>query len=1064
MNRSLQFFCSVLLGLFFLLPGLSAASHPAIANAKPSGNAGFAFSPEREADSLVLVTLYNATDGPNWRNTWDLNQPMDTWYGIQLNAAGQVVCIDMDGVVSCAGPHELGAGNGLKGTLPDLDLPQLRYLNLWRNNVSGALPNFTSLPELVFLDLGENNFDSQLPALDLPKLETLLIDRCNFSGPFPTFNLPALKELDITSNNFTAIPDLVGVPALERLTLSGNNYTGNIPDFSNIPNLKYLFLGYTTIEGPIPDFSNLPILEEFTIARSNINAPLTDFSNLPNLKKLEIGDSKISGTISDFSNLPNLTRLSLRRNQLEGAIPDFSNLPNLIFLIVEWNQLTGSIPEFSSCPKLQWIVLSYNQLSGPLPALANLQQLTHFFVGGNNLEGLVPDYQYLSAFFYFIMVENHFTFEDILPNFEALSTNLTGGFTYYLQKPILRDTTITVPENTSYSLELMIDDTVSTNVYTWYKNDELLRTIIGQNTLDFASFQYGDAGNYRCEVTNPNAPELTLQTENIQLEISNLSCRTMDSLTLVSFYETTNGPNWINTWDLTQPMATWFGVELNEAGCVYRIDLDGIADFGNFTGGSGNNLMGEMPDLQLPHLIYLDLGANALAGALPDFSGMGKLLYLYLGNNNFTGNLPDFSMLPELVILDVSVNFLTGSIPDFSNLPQLQRLELISTRFNVPMPDFSGIPKLERLNITNNNMPGPIPNFSNLPVLRSLFMGANKFTCLPDFNLCDSLSLIYIHQNELSCSLPDLTHLPLFRKLWIQNNDLTFEDLLPGFDQLAGQFPNPDNFIYAPQRIITYDDPDRQAVEGELATINLEFDEEIASNIYSWYKDGELYRVIEGTNKLSFVPAELEDAGDYYCLITNPNVPDLTLQTTIFSLSVQPVEGLICDDEDLTLGPGSIPNDIYRAAFTLDANGLISPDTTVGMVAGEQIRLLPGFHAAAGATFRAFIEPCEIITPPQARTLPEVLQTDQKAVSRLEIFPNPGKARTTLLYRLPKTTNVKILLVDLNGRSRVISDRSNASAGDHELSIDLRELHAGIYVVQLITDEGKKDLKLVVLD
>ncbi len=34
-----------------------------------------------ENDSLALVALYNATDGANWTNTWNLNDPMSTWYG-----------------------------------------------------------------------------------------------------------------------------------------------------------------------------------------------------------------------------------------------------------------------------------------------------------------------------------------------------------------------------------------------------------------------------------------------------------------------------------------------------------------------------------------------------------------------------------------------------------------------------------------------------------------------------------------------------------------------------------------------------------------------------------------------------------------------------------------------------------------------------------------------------------------------------------------------------------------------------------------------------------------------
>ena len=45
---------------------------------------------DRARDSLALLDLYISTDGPNWTNTWDLNQPMNTWYGVTLNSDGSV--------------------------------------------------------------------------------------------------------------------------------------------------------------------------------------------------------------------------------------------------------------------------------------------------------------------------------------------------------------------------------------------------------------------------------------------------------------------------------------------------------------------------------------------------------------------------------------------------------------------------------------------------------------------------------------------------------------------------------------------------------------------------------------------------------------------------------------------------------------------------------------------------------------------------------------------------------------------------------------------------------------
>ena len=88
--------------------------------------------------------------------------------------------------------------------------------------------------------------------------------------------------------------------------------------------------------------------------------------------------------------------------------------------------------------------------------------------------------------------------------------------------------------------------------------------------------------------------------------------RVQDSLALVEIYSTTNGPEWINTWNLNNPINNWYGIFLNNMGCVDSINLD------------NNNLEGELPL------------------ALKDLSGLRSVV---MGNNNlfgcFDGNLID---------------------------------------------------------------------------------------------------------------------------------------------------------------------------------------------------------------------------------------------------------------------------------------------------------------------------------------------------------------------------------------------------------------------------------------
>ena len=117
-----------------------------------------------------------------------------------------------------------------------------------------------------------------------------------------------------------------------------------------------------------------------------------------------------------------------------------------------------------------------------------------------------------------------------------------------------------------------------------------------------------------------------------------------DRNALIALYNSTNGANWINTWNLNQPMSMWYGVLLNEEGCVIRIDFDGVADWGwsGFASG-GNNLSGTIPPElgNLNNLSSLLLGYNQLTGSIPyQLGDLAKLHALSLHSNDLTGSIP----------------------------------------------------------------------------------------------------------------------------------------------------------------------------------------------------------------------------------------------------------------------------------------------------------------------------------------------------------------------------------------------------------------------------------------
>ena len=70
--------------------------------------------------------------------------------------------------------------------------------------------------------------------------------------------------------------------------------------------------------------------------------------------------------------------------------------------------------------------------------------------------------------------------------------------------------------------------------------------------------------------------------------------------------------------------------------------------------------------------------------------------------------------------------------------------------------------------------------------------------------------------------------------------------------------------------------------------------------------------------------------------------------------------------------------------------------------------------------------------------------------SGIELFPNPAKAgRVTVQYALPHAEPLRVTLLDVSGRAVWSSEFDVRSSGEGSVSIDVRGLSAGVYVVRL---------------
>lgn len=373
---------------------------------------------DRLQDSLILVELYNDTEGQNWTDPWDLSQPINTWSGVNLNADGCVLNLylsnnQMTGNI----PAALGnlsnlsilslAYNQLTGSIPPElgNLNNLTELLLYNNQLTGNIPpEIGNLNSLTKLWISYNELSGSIPS-ELGELSNLVTFSCfnnQLTGSIPSElgNLNALESINTFNNQLTGSipPEFGNLSNLTGINLSSNQLTGSIPpEFGNLSNLTGIYLGNNQLSGSIP--SELGMLSNLTAIhiegnQFSGNIP-TELSLLNNLLNLWLYSNQLTGNIPpELGNLSKLADLRLSNNQLAGSIPsELSNLSNLTQLWLSNNNLSGAIPpELGNLNNLTVAHLSNNQLSRNIPPeLGNLSALQFLYLQSNNLEGCFPD-------------------------------------------------------------------------------------------------------------------------------------------------------------------------------------------------------------------------------------------------------------------------------------------------------------------------------------------------------------------------------------------------------------------------------------------------------------------------------------------------------------------------------------------------------------------------------------------------------------------------------------------------------------------------------------------------
>ena len=515
----------------------------------------------------------------------------------------------------------------------------------------------------------------------------------NLTGEIPDLSsLTSMFELDLHKNQLTGpVPTwLNDFAAMQGLWLNDNKLMGTIPDLSNLQALYTVELSNNDLSGSIPP----------------------SLGTLKELQNLILNDNRLTGQIPDLSGLESLAQLDMAGNQLTGPIPaSLGQITGLQELYLQGNLLTGEIPAvLAELASLKAARFANDALTGCVPHglrfLLDADEVVegkpvHDFIavdanndGDTDDEDDVPQLHlpfcmlltlwFSDASFAFAPGTTAYTTEiRVASTMVTLAQNEPtdqvsiekGGISYVIDEAVPLDIgpnlfTIEVTPSDArllpqtYTVEVFHDGTVESDCEALIALYNSTGGSGWTNNTYWGSAQSLDMWHGVYTNNDGRVVEINLTENNLS---GTLPAQLAMLTKLAGLILTDN--------QLTGAIP----IELSQLSELATLDL------------SENMLRGAIPPelANLTPMVYLDLSANQFSGTIPaELGTLIELKTLDLGDNQLSGTIPpELGAVSSMYALRLNDNQLSGTIP----------------------PELGGLIHLDFLSLQNNELSGKIP-------------------------------------------------------------------------------------------------------------------------------------------------------------------------------------------------------------------------------------------------------------------------------------------------------------------------------------------------------------------